>query len=58
MQSKMLDLEQSNQVLRNFKNLYKSAAEIRCGGCQKAFKPVLFKGHYLKCSKLLEETVV
>jgi hypothetical protein len=29
----MLDLEQSNQVLRGFKNLYKSASEIKCGGC-------------------------
>lgn len=57
MQSKMFDLEQSNQVLRGFKNLYKSAGEIKCGGCQKSFKPVLFKGHYLKCTKLLEDTV-
>lgn len=53
----MLDLEQSNQVLRNFKNLYKSASEVKCGGCLRNFKPVLFKGHYLKCTKLLEDTV-
>ncbi|CDW83719.1 guanylate-binding n-terminal domain containing protein [Stylonychia lemnae] len=55
MQSKMLDLEQSNQVLRNFKNLYKSASEVKCGGCSRSFKPVLFKAHYLKCTKLIED---
>ncbi len=53
----MLDLEQSNQVLRNFKNLYKSASEVKCGGCQRSFKPVIFKGHYLKCTKLIEDSV-
>lgn len=53
LQQKMLDLEQSNQVLRNFKNLYKAASEIKCCGCNKSFSPVIFKGHYLKCSKIV-----
>ena len=50
----MLDLEQSNQMLRNFKNLYKAASEIKCSGCGKLFSPVIFKGHYLKCAKIVE----
>lgn len=53
-QQRMLDLEQSIQVLRTFKQLYRSTAEFKCAGCFKSFKPVLFKAHHVTCAKLLE----
>jgi len=56
MHQRMKDLEQSIQVLRTFKQLYRSTAEFKCAGCLKSFKPVLFKAHHLTCSKLLEST--
>lgn len=56
MHQRMKDLEQSIQVLRTFKQLYRSTAEFKCAGCLKSFKPVLFKAHHLTCAKLLEST--
>ena len=38
--------------MRNFKNLYRSTAEVKCSGCHKQFAPTIFKGHYLKCQKI------
>jgi chromosome segregation ATPase len=54
LRQRMLDLEQSIQVLRTFKQLYRATAEFKCGGCLRSFKPVLFKAHHLTCSKLLD----
>jgi hypothetical protein len=50
------EAEQRNAVLKKFKALYKSVSEVKCSGCHKAFNPVLFKGHYLKCTKLVSDS--
>ena len=52
----MIDLESNIQVLRTFKNMYKSAAEYKCSGCLRTFAPVLFKAHIQTCSKLVSIT--
>ena len=58
LQQRMFDLEQSIQVLRTFKQLYRSTAEFKCAGCLRSFKPVLFKAHHLHCAKLLEQVAM
>ena len=53
---KLQDSEQSVKVLRRIKNAYKQALEIKCRGCSKSFKPVIFKAHIMSCQHLLENS--
>lgn len=55
LQSKLQDMEQSQKVLRRIKHAFKQTLEVKCRGCSKIFKPVIFKAHVLSCQKLLED---
>lgn len=55
LQMKIQDLEQSNKVLKRIKNAYKQTSEVKCRGCSKLFKPIIFKAHVLSCQKLFED---
>ena len=41
-------------ALKEIKNAFKQAIELKCKGCLKLYKPVMFKTHILCCKKLLD----
>jgi cell fate (sporulation/competence/biofilm development) regulator YlbF (YheA/YmcA/DUF963 family) len=49
MQQKIKDYEDSNKILKRYKNTFKQSEEVKCKGCKNLYKSQLFKGHVVMC---------